>query len=391
MLCAWWVGDEKMLNFLLWFHQKHHSIFEVFIFGYVNFLRMKRQTNMMQSKNKIRYIFVCVYNKLSSLDPGMLVWRSPKIILHGKSRKIILHFFFCNSTEIYGIQSVCRTDTITHIPYIGNGNSTNMLVEKERNTHNLYWILFMHAHHFHPWFSLCVFFLSLCAAKYRQKARRHFQAQTWMLKWNVLGMATCMWKRKEKRKKKRRERPYNSHRKKSFELKQTTKRNQRYFSHTYTIKNAHNFPLFLLTVCVYSFFSFISLLMLRRRREKKMPTTTTHCNHVFRFKEKKHFTLLSLSFFLLLWVERLKNCLLCPYSIWIFPSIYFFRLSVQHTHLCLSLSQFSKSLFLSLFPSLSVFLFLHSSFSYFSFGFVLPFAKCTHGCYVKYAINTRIS
>lgn len=93
--------------------------------------------------------------------------------------------------------------------------------------------------------------LFLCAVHSHIGAKIHtkyFQIRdkkAWMWKRNVLEMATCMRKRKEKR-----ERQYNSHRnerrkKRHFNLKQATKRNQSHFSHTNTHveSNAHNFPL----------------------------------------------------------------------------------------------------------------------------------------------------
>lgn len=120
------------------FIKNHHSnILKCIFFGYVNFLRRKGN-EIWRKVKKFVTIFVFVYNKLSSLDPGMLVWRSPKITFcMARAEKSFFIFFLlslslCNSTEIYGIQSVCRTDTITHIPYIGNGNSTNNACGKRR-------------------------------------------------------------------------------------------------------------------------------------------------------------------------------------------------------------------------------------------------------------------
>lgn len=114
-----------------------------------------------------------------------------------------------------------------------------------------------------------------------------------------------------------------------------------------------------------------------------MPTTTTHCNHVFRFKEKKNISRCFPCLFFLSWeIEQLSSLSVFDLNF----SINLFLSSECAVHWLVPLIEpiLHISLFLVLFPSLSVFLFLHSSFSCFSFGFVLPFAKSTH---VKYVIN----
>lgn len=293
-------------------------------------------------------LFHIKQNIRSSIEPETFVWRSPKITLHGKrERKRVKPLSFEIALKAYDTCSPLRHGhDHTFVQHrrrkfnkYTSGERRRMHTEKD--SESLYWISFMHAHHSHPWFTF-----SMHRAKCRRKTCRHFKVQHMNVKMFSEWPHVCERERKKEGK--------NC---KTFTEKVIwTER---------TLRHCYQWILCTLT-CIFQIFLPFFCLLLLGRRDRKIPTTriiiTTTTTSVIMCFDIFLFNISSCSLFFRL--KRLKNYqLLCPYSIWILPLLYFFSLSVPYIHLCVSSSQFfvsqSHTHALSFFSCIRRFLIFH--------------------------------